>query len=137
VSPVVQLDAQQITLEATCYPIKSIAAPSPRSPSLTPAYSPSIFSTIAPIISAPYCQLRIVDNGIGFDQKYLDRIFTVFHRLHDRQDYQGTGMGLAICRKIVERHRGHITAESQVGEGTTFIVTLPMQQRLAPASPYL
>ena len=70
------------------------------------------------------CQISVEDNGIGFDEKYLDRIFTPFQRLHSRSEYEGTGMGLAICRKIVERHRGEITAESAPGEGTRFIITL-------------
>ncbi|MBD2097029.1 hypothetical protein H6F90_18170 [Trichocoleus sp. FACHB-591] len=76
------------------------------------------------------CQIFVTDNGIGFDEKYLDRIFTVFQRLHSRSDYEGTGVGLAICRKIAERHRGSITAKSSLGQGTTFIVTLPIQQTL-------
>ena len=69
------------------------------------------------------------DNGIGFDEIYLDRIFDVFQRLHGRQEYEGTGMGLAICRKIVERHGGTITAQSKPGEGATFIVTLPRKHQ--------
>jgi signal transduction histidine kinase len=73
-------------------------------------------------------ELQIADNGIGFDEKYLDRIFTPFQRLHSRNDYEGTGMGLAVCRKIVERHGGTITARSAVGQGTTFIVILPAIQ---------
>lgn len=71
------------------------------------------------------CQLFVEDNGIGFDEKYLDRIFSVFQRLHGKDSYQGTGIGLAICRKIVERHGGSITARSKPGKGSTFIVTLP------------
>jgi signal transduction histidine kinase len=71
----------------------------------------------------------VEDNGIGFDEKYLDRIFNVFQRLHGRSAYEGTGMGLAICRKIAERHSGSLTAKSTPGQGTTFIVTLPIQQR--------
>lgn len=73
-------------------------------------------------------QIMVEDNGIGFDEKYLDRIFTPFQRLHSRSEYEGTGMGLAVCRKIVERHSGTITARSTVGEGTTFIVVLPSKQ---------
>jgi signal transduction histidine kinase len=73
-------------------------------------------------------QLLIEDNGIGFDQKYADQIFGVFQRLHGRQEYEGTGIGLAVCRKIVERHGGTITARSAPGEGATFIVTLPIVQ---------
>jgi signal transduction histidine kinase len=74
------------------------------------------------------CLLAVEDNGIGFDEKYLDRIFTVFQRLHGRGKYEGTGIGLAVVRKIVERHSGRITAKSVVGEGATFLITLPMQQ---------
>jgi len=73
-------------------------------------------------------QITVADNGIGFDQKYLDRLFHVFQRLHSRSAYEGTGVGLAICRKIVERHGGHITAQSSPGQGATFIVTLPIVQ---------
>ena len=72
--------------------------------------------------------LRVRDHGIGFDEKYLDRIFTVFQRLHGRSEFEGTGIGLAVCRKIVERHRGRITAESKTGEGASFIVELPCTQ---------
>jgi signal transduction histidine kinase len=67
------------------------------------------------------------DNGIGFDEKYCDRIFQPFERLHGRDDYPGTGMGLAICRKIVERHDGTITASSAPGAGATFIIQLPVK----------
>ncbi|GCE31558.1 sensor histidine kinase [Dictyobacter alpinus] len=76
--------------------------------------------------SGPNCILTVQDNGIGFDEKYLDRIFTVFQRLHGRTEYEGTGIGLAVVRKIVERHGGTITATSTIGEGSTFIVTLPV-----------
>ncbi len=74
------------------------------------------------------CQITVEDNGIGFDQKYCDRIFQVFQRLHNRSEYEGTGMGLAICRKIAQRHKGSITAESTPGLGAKFIVTLPINQ---------
>ena len=73
----------------------------------------------------PLCELTVSDNGIGFDEKYLDRIFNVFQRLHTRNEYEGTGMGLAIARKIVLYHGGAITAKSAPGQGSTFIVTLP------------
>ncbi len=76
------------------------------------------------------CQITVQDNGIGFDEKYLDRIFTIFQRLHGRQEYEGTGVGLAVCRKIVDRHRGHLTATSSLGNGATFIITLPLNQNL-------
>ena len=73
------------------------------------------------------CQITVEDNGIGFDEKFRDRIFEVFQRLHGRGEYEGTGMGLAICRKIVERHGGRITAASAPGQGTTFRITLPIR----------
>jgi PAS domain S-box-containing protein len=74
------------------------------------------------------CQITVQDNGIGFEEKYTDRIFTVFQRLHGRGEFEGSGVGLAVCRKIVERHNGHITAKSAVGQGATFIITLPVRQ---------
>jgi signal transduction histidine kinase len=74
-------------------------------------------------------QITIEDNGIGFDEKYTNRIFGVFQRLHGRSEYEGTGIGLSVCKKIVERHGGTITARSKVGQGTSFIVILPSQQK--------
>lgn len=72
------------------------------------------------------CRLVVEDNGIGFDEKYHDRIFGLFQRLHGRSEYTGTGIGLALCRKIVDRHRGTIVAHSSPGQGTRFEVTLPL-----------
>jgi PAS domain S-box-containing protein len=72
-------------------------------------------------------QIVVEDNGIGFDDKNADRIFGVFERLHGRGRYEGTGMGLAICRRITGRHGGYITARSTPGKGSTFIVTLPVK----------
>jgi light-regulated signal transduction histidine kinase (bacteriophytochrome) len=74
------------------------------------------------------CQISVADNGIGFEEKYTDRIFTVFQRLHGRGEYEGSGVGLAVCRKIVERHHGTITARSAPNEGATFVITLPVKQ---------
>lgn len=74
------------------------------------------------------CELTVEDNGIGFEPKHAERIFGVFQRLHGRDTYEGTGMGLAICRKITERHRGTITAGSRPGEGARFTVRLPVHQ---------
>ena len=65
------------------------------------------------------------DNGIGFDEKYSDQILKPFQRLHGRSEYGGTGMGLAICDKIVARNKGSITYKSALGEGSTFTVSLP------------
>ena len=77
------------------------------------------------------CRIIVEDNGIGFEERYLDRIFAPFQRLHGRSSpYEGTGMGLAICKKIVERHGGSITASSTAGTGTSFIVRLPLRQSM-------
>ncbi|MBA3352089.1 MAG: PAS domain S-box protein [Blastocatellia bacterium] len=73
-------------------------------------------------------EITVEDNGIGFDEKYLDKIFTVFQRLHGRAEYEGSGIGLAVCRKIVERHNGTITAISAPGSGAKFKFTLPTHQ---------
>ena len=72
------------------------------------------------------CELKVIDNGIGFDVKYCDRIFQPFQRLHGRKTYEGSGIGLAICRKVTHRHGGTLRAESQPGQGATFIATLPV-----------
>ena len=72
-----------------------------------------------------YWQIDVIDNGIGFDEKYVDRIFSVFQRLHGRSTYKGTGIGLSICKKICENHKGMITAASKEGEGATFSIFLP------------
>jgi PAS domain S-box-containing protein len=83
-------------------------------------------------VSNGFTKIMVEDNGIGFDEKYLDRIFTVFQRLHGRNEYEGTGVGLAICRKIVERHGGNITAKSKKEQGAKFIITLPKKHKGGP-----
>lgn len=72
------------------------------------------------------CEITVTDNGIGFDEQYLERIFVPFVRLHARSKYEGSGMGLATCKKIVTRHGGEITARSTPGKGSTFIIRLPL-----------
>jgi light-regulated signal transduction histidine kinase (bacteriophytochrome) len=74
-----------------------------------------------------YCRIFIEDNGIGFDQIYAEQIFGMFKRLHRHTEFEGTGIGLALCKKIVEEHEGYITARSKVDEGSTFIVSLPLK----------
>ncbi len=90
---------------------------------------------VAPVIKIRYAgfnekfeEIYIEDNGKGFDEKHLDRIFRPFERLHGHSEYGGTGMGLAICHKIVTHHKGQITARSQPSQGATFIVKLPSRQ---------
>ncbi len=80
-----------------------------------------------------FCELVVADDGIGFDAQYGERIFGVFQRLHGRGEYEGTGIGLAICRTIVDRHGGTICAASAPGQGATFTVTLPVWQPLSGA----
>jgi len=75
-----------------------------------------------------YCRIMIEDNGIGFEQQYSEHIFGMFKRLHLKNKYEGTGIGLALCKKIVEEHNGFISAISKVGEGSTFIISLPLKQ---------
>ena len=101
-APVIQIDSDRIAAEA-----------------LPPSVKPS-----RPV--AAYYQVKVADNGIGFDEKYIDRIFQVFQRLHGRNEYAGTGIGLAICEKVAANHGGTITAISQLGQGTTFIIYLPV-----------
>jgi two-component system CheB/CheR fusion protein len=74
---------------------------------------------------------RVTDNGIGIEPQYKDQIFTVFKRLHSTQDYPGTGIGLALCKKIIERHNGRIWVESSLGKGATFVFTLPAQPKIS------
>ncbi|MGZ3919155.1 MAG: sensor histidine kinase [Bacteroidia bacterium] len=74
-----------------------------------------------------YCRFQVKDNGVGFEQQYAEQIFTMFKRLHGNSEYAGTGIGLAICKKIVEEHHGYISAKSAVNKGATFTITLPAE----------
>ena len=76
-------------------------------------------------LNQPFHEISVADNGIGFDDRYIDRIFQVFQRLHGKTSYPGSGVGLAICRKVAFNHHGGLTAQSKPGEGATFIVYLP------------
>lgn len=78
--------------------------------------------------SLSYYLIEFKDNGIGFDQQYAEQIFTIFQRLHTKQEYAGTGIGLALCKKIVLNHHGSITAHSENGEGSVFRIILPVKQ---------
>jgi signal transduction histidine kinase len=73
-----------------------------------------------------YHKITFTDNGIGFEQKYADQIFELFNRLHNKQDYTGTGVGLSICKKIIDNHQGFIFAEGKLQVGATFIIYLPV-----------
>jgi len=75
-----------------------------------------------------YCRIFIEDNGIGFDQQYAKQIFDMFKRLHTNSEFEGTGIGLALCKKIMEKHNGFISALSRPNEGTTFIISFPLKQ---------
>lgn len=92
-------------------------------------YKYAEFTNAGNLESAQFCKISIKDNGIGFEEQYLDRLFVIFQRLHSKTAYDGTGIGLAICKRIVDNHHGLITATSRTGEGATFIITLPLLQR--------
>lgn len=82
-----------------------------------------------------FYNIYIRDNGIGFDSKFTEEIFEVFKRLHTYNEFEGTGIGLSICKKIVEKHKGFITAQSKINEGSTFIISLP--ERIHEISPQI
>jgi signal transduction histidine kinase/CheY-like chemotaxis protein len=93
---------------------------------------PSMESAAAP--NGKWCRICVADNGIGFDVRYAEKIFTIFQRLNNNRDYEGTGIGLAIAKKIVDRHKGIINANSTPGEGSTFYVILPAKQETLRSS---
>jgi signal transduction histidine kinase len=82
----------------------------------------------APVKTGRYTRIEVSDNGIGLDESYIDKIFVIFQRLHGRTQYEGTGIGLAIVKKIVEKHNGLIGVKSKEGEGATFTIVLPLKQ---------
>ncbi len=89
-------------------------------------YGLNKITSFNPLNTEKFLRIYIEDNGIGFEQKYSDQIFLMFKRLHHHQDYEGTGIGLALCKKIVEEHNGFITAKSTPNKGSTFIISLPI-----------
>ncbi|MDB6022225.1 MAG: Multi-sensor signal transduction histidine kinase [Pedosphaera sp.] len=109
-TPVIKIDAQLINRDQIQEDVVLPSSPVPTSP------------------DDKFCVLTVQDNGIGFEEQYLDKVFAVFQRLHGRSEYEGTGVGLAVCRRITERHGGIITAQSKPGEGSIFIAILPLQQ---------
>ena len=88
--------------------------------------SPALNGNGSNEVHSKYCRIFIEDNGIGFDQKYSEQIFGMFKRLHLNTEFEGTGIGLALCKKIVEKHQGYISARSKINEGATFIISLPL-----------
>jgi light-regulated signal transduction histidine kinase (bacteriophytochrome) len=102
----------------------------------------NIYSEVSPALNgngtremnSKYCRIFIEDNGIGFDQKYSEQIFGMFKRLHLNTEFEGTGIGLALCKKIVEKHNGFISARSKINEGSTFIISLPFEHEGATIS---
>ncbi len=73
-----------------------------------------------------YNLIKMQDNGIGFNQEHAERIFKMFQRLHSKKDFEGSGVGLTIVRKVIENHKGYIKAESKLGEGATFKILIPV-----------
>ena len=88
-----------------------------------------ISSLTTPLPDHSYVKVTVQDNGIGFDQKYVQRIFQMFQRLHGKNEYSGSGIGLALCNKVVQNHNGLLTAESQPGKGARFIIYLPLTNK--------
>jgi PAS domain S-box-containing protein len=116
-APVVKIQARALEPDSPAWDAESFKQ-QPNGSSKAPAAS----------TTSQLYEITVQDNGIGFDEAYREKIFAVFQRLHGRNDYEGTGIGLAVCRRITDRHGGTITARSKVGQGATFIVTLPVHQ---------
>jgi two-component system CheB/CheR fusion protein len=76
-----------------------------------------------------HIEIQVTDNGIGFDQQFGEQIFQIFERLHTPDEFEGTGVGLALCKQIVENHHGHLFAKSKENEGASFFVILPVNQK--------
>ncbi|MFC3034180.1 ATP-binding protein [Pseudoalteromonas fenneropenaei] len=117
-----QLDCDASQIRQLCFNLLANAIKFRRSDVLPNIVVSEVANPVSELVS-----IEFKDNGIGFEAHYQDKIFSPFQRLHDRNEYPGTGIGLALCRRIVERHGGSITADSALGQGATFIVTLPRQ----------
>ncbi|HSC68932.1 MAG TPA: CHASE3 domain-containing protein [Cellvibrio sp.] len=126
--PTIDADASQIAQVFTNLLINSLKfhAPGVR-PRITVSCETNVASPLAGD-SRMWCCLHFSDQGIGFEAQYAERIFSLFQRLHGRGEYSGTGIGLALCRKIIERHGGTITARSEPGSGAVFTINLPITQ---------
>ena len=79
-------------------------------------------------INGPFCRIVVKDNGIGFNQEYAKQLFEIFKKLHGKEGYEGTGIGLAISKKIIEKHNGIIFGKGKENEGATFTIILPLKQ---------
>lgn len=124
--PVLQADnsqLQQLFLNLLSNALKFRKAG--RQPEISIAVEPYTPNNAQAAVCDDWYQIRVTDNGIGFEQEYAEKIFTPFQRLHGRSEYKGTGIGLAVCRRIVERHRGTITATAQPDAGAVFTIILP------------
>ena len=88
-----------------------------------------ISSAIAGEPGEQSARIIVEDNGIGFEQQYAERIFESFARLNSKDQYEGTGLGLSLCKRIVERHGGSIIAKGKINEGASFVIYLPMEQK--------
>ncbi len=96
--------------------------------------APSSNGRTGKLANQKYCRIFIEDNGIGFEQKYAEEIFGMFKRLHHNTEFEGTGIGLALCKKIVEQHKGYISARSKLNEGSTFIISIPIEREAESVS---
>ena len=97
-------------------------------------YSEIITATTSNKEPVKFCRIYIQDNGIGFDQQYAEQIFDMFRRLHVHSEFEGTGIGLTLCKKIVEKHNGYISVQSKLNQGSTFIISLPVHQATVEAA---